>query len=430
MNKEILKLAVPNIISNISVPMLSTVDTILMGHLSGLHLGAVGIGSMIFNFLYWNFVFLRMGTTGLTAQSYGRKDQKEMGIILGRAFLTAISIGLVMILINQPLWELGAVLMNVSDTQFLLVEDYFTIRMLAAPATLGLYALMGWYFGMQNALYPLMITIFLNIINIGVSALLVLHYGMEVKGVAYGTLIAQYLGLLFALLLLLKKYKYILQAIILKSIFVKREILRFFQLNKDIFLRTLCLTFVFGFFYSQSSKSGEMFLASSVILLQFLNWMSYGIDGFAYASESLTGKYYGAGDDKKLRKTIAYSFIWAGAMALLFSLIFALGEERLISLFTNDIAVKEVTAKYYFWVILLPIVGFASYIWDGIYVGLTAAKSMRNSMFLSFAIYFPLYYSFNDSIGPGALWIALLAFLFARGLIQTLFYWRFGKSLR
>jgi len=322
MNKEILRLAIPNIISNVSVPMLSTVDTILMGHLSGLHLGAVGIGSMIFNFLYWNFGFLRMGTTGLTAQSFGRKDEKEMGVVLGRALLTAVSIGLILILIQQPFWEIGSVLMNVSPDHMNLVEQYFSIRILAAPATLALYSLMGWYFGMQNALYPLWITIFLNLVNIILSALLVLHFGMEVKGVAFGTLIAQYLGVIFAIVLLFHKYPALLKQIVFKAILVKSEFFAFFKLNKDIFIRTLCLSFVFAFFYSQSSKSGELVLASSVILLQFLNWMSYGIDGFAFAAESLTGKYFGSGNDRMLDKTIWHSFYWGGAMGLLFTFIF------------------------------------------------------------------------------------------------------------
>ena len=430
MNKEILRLAVPNIVSNISVPLISTVDTLLMGHLSGLHLGAVGIGSMIFNFLYWNFAFLRMGTTGLTAQSFGKNDEQEMATILGRAMITAIGIGLLMIVLQGPFWDLGAVLMNVSEAHYDIVEKYFRIRMYAAPATLSLYVLMGWYFGMQNAIIPLVITIFLNLVNILISALLVLSFGFEVEGVAYGTMAAQYLGLIFAILLLFRKYRHIPALIKTKYLFLKEAFYAFFRLNRDIFIRTLCLSFVFAFFYSMSSKSGEHILAASVILLQFLNWMSYGIDGFAYAAESLTGKYHGAGNVKKLNKAIRYSFYWGAAMALLFTVVFWLGEDQLILAFNDEVAVVQSTRDNYIWIIILPILGFGSYIWDGIFVGLTASRSMRNSMFLSFIVFFGLYYSFNYLPGIQSLWIALLGFLVARAFFQSALYFKYGNKLR
>lgn len=429
MNREILRLAIPNIISNVSVPLLSTVDTILMGQLSGLHLGAVGIGTMIFNFLYWNFGFLRMGTTGLTAQAFGKRDEKEMIITFGRALVTGLALGLLMILLFRPIWEVSATLMNVSPDHYPLVRSYFTIRIMAAPATFALFSLMGWFFGMQNAIFPLIVTIFLNLLNIGISAFFVLVAGMEVEGVAYGTLIAQYLGLILAIVLFLVKYKYLLNKLSAKAVFVRQELMVFFTLNKDIFLRTICLSFVFAFFYSQSSKFGELTLAASVILLQFLNWMSYGIDGFAFAAESLTGKYQGARDEKMLKKTIRYSFFWGGGLGLLYALVYWLAEIPLTHIFSSENAVRMTTAQYYHWIIILPVIGFSSYIWDGVFVGLTAVKSMRNSMFISFMAYFAVYYGLQPLIGIQALWLALLAFLFARGIVQTLMYAKQGSSL-
>ena len=430
MNREILRLAIPNVISNVSVPLLSTVDTVLMGHLSGLHLGAVGIGAMIFNFLYWNFVFLRMGTTGLTAQSYGRNSHGEMASVLGRALLTAALLGLLLILIQQPFWQIAARLMNVTTEHFPLVKTYFTIRVFAAPATLMLYVLMGWFFGMQNALFPLWITLFLNLLNIGVSMLLVLHFGMEVKGVAFGTLGAQYAGVLLAVFLLFSKYRFILQEMKLSSVMIWEEFRQFFSVNRDIFLRTICLSLVFSFFYSQSSLTSGAVLASTVILLQFLNWMSYGIDGFAFAAESLTGKYYGAGNDLQLTKTIRYSLYWGAGLGLGFTLFYGLGKGMLIRLFTSDPEVIQATQADYYWIILLPLIAFSSYIWDGIFVGLTAAKSMRDSMFISFLVYFLLFILLRHWLGHQALWIALLGFLFSRGLIQTLLYLWKGKALK
>jgi MATE family multidrug resistance protein len=430
MNREILRLAIPNIISNVSVPLLSTVDTVLMGQLSGLHLGAVGIGSMIFNFLYWNFGFLRMGTTGLTAQAFGKQNEHDMIVTLGRALVTGLSMGLLLIALYLPVWKVASLLMNVSPDHYELVRSYFTIRVLAAPATFSLFALMGWFFGMQNAVYPLIVTVFLNLVNIALSAFLVLSLGFEVKGVALGTLMAQYLGLLLAVALLFFRYGSLLRQIKYQAIFIRQELLSFFSLNKDIFLRTLCLTLVFAFFYSQSSRYGELTLAASVILLQFLNWMSYGVDGFAFAAESLTGKYHGRADKAMLNRTIRYSFYWGGSLGLLYSLVFWIGEIPLTHLFTSDETVRQATAIYFHWIVILPIVGFSSYIWDGIFVGLTAVRSMRNSMFLSFIVYFIVFYSLNASLGTQALWLALLAFLFTRGAIQTWLYRQKGDRLR
>jgi MATE family multidrug resistance protein len=430
MNREILRLAIPNIISNVSVPLLSTVDTVLMGQLSGIHLGAVGIGSMIFNFLYWNFGFLRMGTTGLTAQAFGREDHHEIMTTLGRALVTGLLMGLFLILVHVPVWKAAAILMNVSEEHYALVRTYFVIRMMAAPATFALFALMGWFFGMQNAVFPLVVTVFLNIINIGISALLVLHFDMEVKGVAYGTLAAQYFGLLLALGILINKYRSLLTHLNYRAIFIKKEFFNFFKLNKDIFLRTVCLSLVFAFFYSQSSKYGELILAASVILMQFMNWMSYGIDGFAFAAESMTGKYHGASNKPMLFKTIKYAFFWGAALSLLYALVYWIGESSLINLFTSDEPVKMATSEHYIWIVILPVVGFASYIWDGVYVGLTAVKSMRNSMFLSFLFFFATFFFLRNSMGPESLWISLLVFLLARGLFQTYLFIRYGAAIK
>ena len=430
MNREILRLAVPTIISNISVPLLSTVDTVLMGQLSGLHLGAVGVGAMIFNFLYWNFGFLRMGTTGLTAQGFGRKSNHEMATVLGRALLTGLFLGIILILSQQLLWLASARAMQLSPEHYPLVKSYFLIRILAAPATLLLYSLMGWYFGMQNALYPLWITLFLNLVNIGLSMWLVMYAGWGVKGVAYGTLIAQYSGLLFAGMLLLVRYRPFVTWLSLRTILIWHEFLRFFSINKDIFIRTLCLSVVFFFVYSQASDAGEKTLAATVILLQFLNWMSYGIDGFAFAAESLCGKYFGGSNPSMLNRTIRFSMYWGASLGLAYSLFYGLGRDMLIRLFTSEKSVIQATLDQYNWIVWLPLIAFASYIWDGIFIGLTAVKAMRNSMFISFVVFFVLYYVLRNGTGPDALWIALLGFLLSRGVIQTGQYVKYGYTLK
>jgi len=422
MNKEILRLAIPNIISNISVPLLSTVDTALMGRMSELHIGAVGLGAMIFNFVYWNFGFLRMGTTGITAQAFGKDNNSEMAQTLGRALLVAFILAALVLVLQFPLAELSYYLMNISDVQVGLVSEYFNIRIWAAPATLALYAIMGWFFGMQNAIFPLILTVFINVVNIICSVLLIKVWGMEVDGVAYGTLIAQYAGIALAIVLWFIKYGYLAKEMTFKAVSQIDKLKRFLTINRDIFIRTFCLTFAFGFFYSQSSSAGETMLAVNVILLQFLNWMSYGVDGFAFASESLVGKYTGAKDKLNLNKSINVSFLWGMGMAAMISLVYWIFGVELIGIFTDKPDLIQQTIPFLFWMIIFPIISTPCYIWDGIYIGLTASVAMRNTMILALVVYLISHYLLYNQFGNNGLWLALLIFMGARGLFQLIYY--------
>ncbi len=422
MNKEILRLAIPNIISNISVPLLSTVDTALMGRLSEMHLGAVGVGAMIFNFVYWNFGFLRMGTTGITAQAYGKNDQSEIMLTMSRAFLVAMVLALLVIVLQNPIGELSFYLMNISEAQYSLVEEYYSIRIWAAPATLALFAMMGWFFGMQNAIYPLILTVTINVVNILLSYILVKEYGLGVAGVAYGTVIAQYTGLLMGLFLFWKKYRTYFQHYSQKATVEINALSKYLLINRDIFIRTFCLTFAFGFFYAQSSSRGDMILAVNVILLQFLNWMSYGVDGFAYASESLVGKYKGANDVSNLKQAIRLSFIWGMVLAALFSVSYLFFGEQFLYIFTDKEELIGASRLYLFWMILFPVISTPCYIWDGIYIGLTASRAMRQTMLMAVVIYIAVYFLLRDQFSNHGLWAALLIFMAARGLIQWVWY--------
>ena len=428
MNKEILRLAIPNIISNVSVPLLSTVDTALMGRLSESHLGAVGLGAMIFNFIYWNFGFLRMGTTGMTAQAYGRKASSAVIQILGRAFIVVLGLSIVLILLKGPICDLAIYLLHVQTDQIDLVRDYYNIRILAAPATLGLYALMGWFFGLQNAIIPLVLTVFINIANMLISYYLVRVKGMGVDGVALGTLIAQYAGILLGFLFLVGKYRSYLLKLTAKAVLQTKALQSFLSINLDIFIRTLCLTLAFGFFYSQSSAGGELMLAANVILLQFLNWLSYGVDGFAFASESLVGKYAGQADEGKTRQAIRLSFLWGMAIALGFSLLYGLGGQSLVRIYTDQQDVVHATKPFVFWMILFPVFSTPSYLWDGIFIGLTAAKSMRDTMLMAIIV-FILVFWISQPWGNHGLWFTLLVFMVARGGFQYLFFARKGVAL-
>ncbi len=434
MNREILRLAWPNILSNISVPLLSTVDTALMGQLSSTHLGAIGIGSMMFNFLYWNFGFLRMGTTGLTAQAYGAQDRSEQAFTLLRALLLASGLALLLILLQKPIATSGAWLMNSPAEHQPLILRYFLIRIWAAPASLGLYVLSGWFFGMQNARYPLYITLLVNFTNILLSWVLVRHYGWGVEGVAWGTVIAQYLGLIMAAMLFQKKYASNFSLAfrqmpsglchLFRNLLNNRKpFFKFLRINRDIFLRTVMLTSAFALFYSRSAAISATVLAINTVLMQFLNWMSYGVDGFAFAAESVVGKYKGRKDSLGLRRAIKLSLAWGMALALFFSLLYFFYGEALAGLFSSDVKVLTALQPYLFWMVILPFFGGPSYIWDGIFVGLTAARAMRNSMAIAFAVYLGVIYlpTFFPMTQPNhLLWLAMMLFLGMRGLVQAL----------
>jgi len=423
-NKEILRLAIPNIISNISVPLLSTVDVIFMGGLSGIHLGAVGLGAMIFSFLFWNFGFLRMGTTGMTAQFYGKGDQEQIGLTLQRALMLAVIIGLILLLISPLLLRTAIILMNVSDLHLDMVSTYFSISILAAPATLMMFALNGWFFGVQNAMVPLILTIIVNIINIGLSYWLVIIQGWGIAGVASGTVIAQYIGLLGGLGYIALKHNNFLKKQPFSRVLKKEVLGRFFKVNLDIFIRTICLSIAFGFFYSRSSAYGELILAANVILMQLLNWMSYGIDGFGYAAESLVGKYYGAANSEKLSKAIQLSLVWGLSMAILYSAAYGLFSSEIIGIFTEDIEVIPVALHFISWMVILPLLGFGSYIWDGIFIGITASSAMRNTMMAALGVFLMTYYISKFWMDSNhGLWLSLALFLFTRGMLQ---WWWFS----
>ena len=423
MNKEILRLALPNILSNVSVPLLSTVDVIFMGMLSGLHIGAVGLGGMIFSFLFWNFGFLRMGTTGLTAQAYGSSDRTQQSLWLYRSLLLAVSMGVLILLFSPYITQWAIIVMQVNASQETMISIYLRTGFLAAPATLVFMVVNGWLFGMQNAVTPLILTIITNLVNIGLSYWLVIQLQWDIKGVALGTVMAQYLGVIVGLALIFRKYGHHLKRVSSSLLLAKSSLIRLFKVNRDILLRTLCLSLTFAFFYNRSSAGGEVFLAGNVILLQLLNWMSYGIDGFAYAAESLVGKYYGASNHKGMQRVIRFCFYWGGGLGLLYTLYYGLFPDLIVGWFTKEVEVRAAAMQYIGWMMVMPLAGFASYIWDGIYIGLTATRAMRDTMILAFIAFFSSYVIGTTLWHPvHGLWLALLVFLLSRGLLQWWFF--------
>ncbi|NQT76434.1 MAG: MATE family efflux transporter [Bacteroidetes bacterium] len=425
MNRSILRLSIPNIISNITVPLVGMADLAILGHLASSpeqYIGAIAIGGLIFNFIYAIFSFLRMGTTGFTAQAYGAGNKKETSLIFARSMMVAIAGGIILIMIQMPIDWFTFRILDSSSTVKALASEYFFIRIWAAPATLSLYALMGWFLGMQNAKIPMVLAILINLLNVGANYMFVYGFGMKSDGVAWGTVIAQYTGLAVGVILFLRYYGSVLKEWNYKAIIQMQAMKRFFMVNKDILIRTLLLILAFSIFTASSAKMSDNILAINTILLQFLLLFSYFLDGFAYAAESLAGKFYGAGKLKELRRFTKYIFVWGILISIPFSLAYLFAGKYILYILTDNAAVIGQAAPYLFWLALVPLVSFVAFIWDGIYTGCTATAAMRNTMIIaSLLIYIPLNYLLIDPWGNHGLWLALMIFLLARSLIMTLY---------
>ena len=349
-DRQILHIALPSIVSNITVPLLGLIDVSIVGHLGAAsYIGAIAVGGMLFNIIYWLFGFLRMGTGGLTAQAYGRHDLQEVTRILLRSLSISLLLALALLLLQYPIRNIAFMCMDTSEEVRQLATLYFHICIWGAPATLGLYGFTGWYIGMQNSRFPMFIAITQNIVNIAASLFFVFVLKMKVEGVALGTLVAQYAGLGMACLLWLAYYRPLRKYLRQKALFDRMEMKRFFQANRDIFFRTLCLIAVTVFFTSTGAAYGDVVLAVNALLMQLFTLFSYFMDGFAYAGEALTGKYIGAKDDQSLRLTIRHLFKWGIALSLLFTLLYGAGGKSFLGLLTNDTSVISASEEYIYW---------------------------------------------------------------------------------
>lgn len=423
MNKKILNLAVPNIISNLSVPLLGVVDTALVGHLDQVYyLGALAVGGMIFNFLFWGFGFLRMGTTGLTAQEYGRRDRMKMMMILARVQIIALGIGLLILVLQSPIALFSLWVVDSSREVAEYTRVYFDIRIYTAPAVLALYGINGWFLGMQNAKYPMIITIVLNVLNIILNIAFIYGMGMHVDGVAYGTLISTYLALGLALALFFKRYARYLAHFVKSELPDADELKKYFSVNRDIFIRTICLIFTFSFFTAVSARQGDVILAANTILLQLWMVASYGIDGFAYAAESLVGRYKGSNDRVNLKRAVNYNIGWGLLIGLTGTLAYGAFGDQILYFFTNKTDVITTAQTVLFWTIIAPLISSFCYILDGVFIGATETPPLRNSMLIAtFAVFLPVYLIGDMYLGVHGLWVAMVVFMVSRGILLGLY---------
>lgn len=424
MNKKILNIAVPNIVSNITIPLLGLVDLALMGHLGKVDfIGAIALGGTIFNFLYWGFAFLRMGTTGITAQAYGARNLSETILSLSRALIVALVGSVLILILQKPIAMLSFWAIESEESVETIAKSYFYIRVWAAPATIALYALNGWFIGMQNARVPMIVAITGNIINICLSTYFVYGLNLDARGVALGTVIAQYCSLFLSFFFVFYSYKRLFKYWSKQGLMKVQELKHFFLVNKDIFIRTLCIIFVFTFFTTESASVNKEILAVNSLLLQFLFIFSYFMDGFAFAAEALVGKFIGANNKTNLAKVIRLLFIWGIGISILFTIAYGFFGNSILKALTSASSTIAEAQDYLKWVILLPILSFASFLMDGIFIGATASAYMRKTMMAAtILVFIPTYYFLNDLLGNHGLWIAMLSFMLARGLFQAIYY--------
>ncbi|MDT8895561.1 MATE family efflux transporter [Halomonas sp. I1] len=421
-HRRVWSLAWPIILSNITVPLLGLVDTAVVGHLSdSRYLAAVTLGATLFGFLYWGFGFLRMGTTGLTSQAAGRGDDEGVRNLLGQSMLLALGIGLVLILAGGPLVELGLWLLDGSVEATALAGEYARIRLWSAPAVLANYAILGWFLGQQNSRVTLIILVLTNAVNILLDLLFVVGLGMTSDGVAWATVIADISALAVGLCLVSRQLRR------LGGRFRRERLLRLdaytelFQVNANLFVRTLGLLFAMAFFTAQGAAQGDTILAANAVLLQFIMLTSYGLDGFAHAAEALTGHAVGRARWREFAQAVRgatrFSLLTAGATAL----VFALGGHWLIALLTGLPDVRTSAGEYLPWVVVMPLIAVWSYLLDGVFIGATAIREMRNSIFIGLAVYLPVWW-FAQPLDNHGLWLAFTVFTATRSAVLIAYY--------
>lgn len=421
LDKQIIRLAIPNTISNITIPLVGMVGLIMAGQLGKDSLIAgMAIGGTIFNFLYWNFSFLRMGTGGFTAQSYGARNFKFATQTLIRALTLSTIIGITMLVLQIPIHRLAMEAISSSREVQQAATTYFFIRIWAAPATLSLYAFNGWFIGMQNSKTPMWIAIVINVGNVIYSYIFSFIMDMGIGGIALGTVLAQWSGAIMAIVIIRWKYWRFFRNFSFAGLYNRREMGRFFKVNTDIFIRTFCLVIVYTYFTIASSKMGDQVLAANTLALQLYTLFSYMMDGFGYAGESLVGKYYGANNLAMKRRTVLAIIKWGFFTAVGVSAIYLIFGANVLLLFNPSEEVLASARQYIGWAIASPILSFMAFLLDGFLVGMTASSIMRNGMMISTALFFVIYFICEPLLGNNALWLAFMSYLFFRGMLQLL----------
>ncbi len=428
-HRKVWNIAAPMILSNLTVPLLGMVDTAVVGHLAQpYYLGAVAVGSMIFGVVFWGFGFLRMGTTGLTAQALGALDYSEIRALLIRALLVALSFALLLLLLQAPIEALAFELMRPSEIVEQQARLYFDIRIFSAPATLCNYVLIGWFLGLQNARLPLLLLVTVNSINMLLDVLFVQGWGLAADGVAWASLIAEYCACALGFWLAKRQLQHYPAPWRRELIFDRLKFRAMLLLNQNIFIRTLCLMFSLAFFTAQGARMGDAILAANAVLFNFYTFMAYGLDGFAHAAEALTGMAVGQKRQHAFMQSVYSSATWALLVSILFALMYAFFGEAIIALLTDIDLVHKTAEQYLIWLILLPLISVWSFTLDGIFIGATRSVEMRNSMLVAtIVVFIPAWYVLQPW-GNHGLWLAYSLFMLGRAVTMAWLFVRINRN--
>ncbi len=420
-NREILSFAIPSIVTNITTPLLALMDVAIVGHMgNAAYIAAISVGGTIFNMIYWLFGFLRMGTSGLSAQAHGSKDKTEENTVLSRGLAVAFAAAIILITFSGVIESLSLKIMDVEDGTGEMVSTYFRILIWGAPAVLITYTFSGWFLGIKDPRAPMWVSLVINVSNIVMSLMLVYGFGLKIVGVASGTLTAQWLGATVCLYIAIRKHSPGIPPV--RRILDLKEIKRFFSVNADIFLRTLCMIAVTVWFTRAGAEQGTVVLAANTLLMQFFMFFSYFMDGFAFAGESISGNRKGAGDAAGFTNAVRALIRWGAGCAVLFTITYVIAGDAIVGLLSDVETVNAYAKEFKYWVIAIPIAGFLAFTWDGIYIGLTSTRPMLASIFAATIVYFTVYHLLFPVIGNHGLWCAFTVYLIIRGITLTILY--------
>ena len=412
-NRRMVTLALPIILANLAQPILSLVDTMVAGHLPGpWYLGGVALGGVLFNFLFWSFSFLRMATTGLVAQAWGANADALMRKHLLRALLIATASGAVIVILQHPIIEIGLAILGGSDAVYGSASAYASARIWSAPASLGNFVLLGYLLGRQRAMISLALQVALNAINLAATVTLVFVFDWGVAGIGAGTAIAEWAAFIAGLLIVRPFSKS--PALVLRDLLDGAAFRRLVGINRDLFCRSLFLLLCFGWFARSGAAEGDAILAANAVLLNLHGITSYGLDGFAHATETLVGSAIGARRKKALYRVIKAAFLWSGMVALLFSICYALAGPAIISLLTNQEDVRTAAVEFLPYVVVLPLVSVTSYMLDGVFIGAMRTRELRNSMFVSTVVFLATAYGLQQIWGNHGLWGGMMVLMLVR----------------
>ena len=425
-DRQILAIAIPAIVTNITTPLLGLMDVAITGHLGRAeYIAAIAVGGNIFNMLYWIFSFLRSGSSGLTSQAYGAGDCRGYSCVLYRSLIVATFIGLCILLFSKPIVDVFVAWMGIGGDTVVFTRRYFNILVWGAPAFLCTYSVSGWLIGMQDSRGAMWMSLLINVINICASMALVLFAGMKIEGVALGTLIAQWSGVLIGCGLVARRHR--LESVSMSDLLERIELGRFFRVSRDLFFRTVCLVAVTLWFTRVGAAQGTLMLAANTLLMQFFLFFSYFTDGFAYAGEALGGRYVGERDAEKFRQTVVRLMMWGGAVAVVFVSVYAFAGELILRLLSNEETVVAKACEFLPWIVVMPLAGFAAFVYDGVYIGATGTGYLLGSMILSSMVFFGCYMLLFGVFGNDGLWVAFLLYLATRGVYLG---WRRGKLVK